>query len=263
VIAALLIGREGSVGFPGKNTHPVLGRPLMLYPMLAAMHARSIGRCFLSTDSAAYKQFARGYGWQVIDRPPHLASQEALGEDAFRHGYEVIRDDCAARGESLELLALLFCNAPTVTAELIDRGVDILRARPDLDSAVSVSVYNMWSPIRARRETADGTLEPFVPLETLDLADAINCDRDSQGDVCFADMGVSVVRPRCMEDMEHGLLPQKWMGRRIAPIRQWGGLDVDYDWQIPLAELWLRRHGFDETTTPYGAVPLTAGREVP
>ena len=61
----------------------------------------------------------------------------------------------------------------------------------------------------------------------------LNCDRDSQGDVVFADMGLSVVRPRCFDAMEDGLLPQRWMGRRIAPIESWGGCDVDYEWQPP------------------------------
>lgn len=251
VIAALLIGREGSVGFPGKNTQPVLGRPLMLYPMLAAIHSRHVARCYLSTDSARYKEIGREHNWEIIDRPPHLATKEALGEDAFRHGYETIRDTCLRRGELLDQIVLLFCNAPTVTSALIDQGVELLAARPDLDSAVSVSTYNMWSPIRARRETPDGLLEPFVPHEALGLGVVINCDRDSQGDVCYADMGVSVVRPRCFENMEEGLLPQKWMGQRIAPLKQWGGCDVDYDWQLPQVEFWLRRHGFDETSTPY------------
>ena len=27
-------------------------------------------------------------------------------------------------------------------------------------------------------------------------------------------------------------------------IESWGGADVDYDWQIPVAEFWLRAHGF-------------------
>jgi hypothetical protein len=251
VIAALLLGREGSVGFPGKNTYPVLGRPLMLYPMLAAMHSARVERCYLSTDSETYKTFALQHGWEIIDRPAYLATKEALGEDAFRHGYETIRDACHARGETLEQLVLLFCNAPTVTPDLIDQGVDLLRARPDVDSAVSVSTYNMWSPIRARRQTAGGLLEPFVPFEALGIDTTVNCDRDSQGDVHYADMGLSVVRPRCFERMDEGLLPQKWMGRRIAPLKQWGGCDVDYEWQIPQVEFWLRRHGFDEASTPY------------
>ena len=254
MIAALLIGREGSVGFPGKNTHPVLGRPLMLYPMLAAMHSKHVGRRYISTDSESYKAIGRRHGWEIIDRPPHLATREALGEDAFHHGYETIRDICAGRHETLEQIVLLFCNAPTLTADLIDRGIELLRARPDVDSAVSASVYNMWSPTRARRETTEGLLAPFVPPEVLGLGEGMSCDRDSQGDVWYADMSVSVVRPRCLERMNEGLLPQKWMGRRIAPIKQWGGCDIDYEWQLPQAEFWLRRHGFNEVSTPYDRI---------
>ena len=92
----------------------------------------------------------------------------------------------------------------------------------------------------------DGTLQPFVPFETFGDPKTLNCDRDSQGNVYYADMGVSIVRPRCLEHMEEGLLPQKWMGRHISPIPSWGGCDVDYEWQIPLVEYWLRKHGVVE-----------------
>ncbi len=57
-------------------------------------------------------------------------------------------------------------------------------------------------------------------------------------------MGLSVVRPRCFDAMEEGLLPQSWMGQRIAPIESWGGCDVDYEWQMPGVEFWLTRQGF-------------------
>jgi hypothetical protein len=45
------------------------------------------------------------------------------------------------------------------------------------------------------------------------------------------------------------MLPQKWMGQNIYPIKQWGGLDVDYEWQMPQVEFWLKAHGF---TAPDG-----------
>jgi CMP-N-acetylneuraminic acid synthetase len=246
VIAALLLGRGGSSGLPGKNTRLVLGRPMMAYPLLAAQESATVQRVYVSTDGEEIARIGREHGAEHIERPPELASPEALGEDAFRHGYEVIRDRLRAEGDELELLVLLFANAPTVSGELIDRGVATLRDDPSFDSAVTVSRYNMWSPLRARRLTDDGTLQPFVPFETFGDPATLNCDRDSQGDVLFADMGLSIVRPRCLERMEEGLLPQKWMGRRIAPIESWGGCDVDYEWQIPGVEYWLRRHGYGE-----------------
>jgi hypothetical protein len=243
MIVAILIGREGSTGFPGKNAAKVLGRPLIAYPILAAQNAPSVERIYLSTDSPTLKAIARDHGVRIIDRPPHLCTNQALGEDAFAHAGEVIRDELAKEGKRIELCVLLMANAPTITAATIEEGVAALRAHPDYDSAVTVSRYNMWSPLRARRVGDDGLLHPFVPFETFGDPKTLNCDRDSQGDVWFADMGVSIVRPRNLEHMEDGLLPQKWMGQKIYPLKQWGGFDLDYEWQMPLAEHWLKAHG--------------------
>jgi hypothetical protein len=140
-------------------------------------------------------------------------------------------------------MVLLFANAATITGGLIDQGIEVLRTDSSFDSAVTTSVYNMWSPLRARRLDADGSLKPFVPFEVFGDPATLNCDRDSQGDVYYADMSVSVVRPACLENLDDGLLPQKWMGQRIAPIPSWGGADVDYEWQIPMVEFWLQKNG--------------------
>lgn len=243
MIAALLIGREGSVGFPKKNVTPVLGRPMMAYPLIAAAGSKYVDEVYCSTDSPLIAKIAAEQGATIIERPPELATKEALGEDAFAHGFRYIRDEL---GRDVELMVLLFCNAPTITAELIDEGIEALRAHPEIDSAVSVSKYNMWSPLRARREDENGLLQPFVPFEVFGDPATLNCDRDSQGDVWFADMSVSIVRPYCLERLDEGCLPQKWMGQKIYPLKQWGGLDVDYEWQMPQARFWLEAHGFSE-----------------
>ena len=245
MIAAILIGREGSTGFPGKNVYPVLGRPLVAYPLLAAQAAPSIDRIYVSTDSDAIKQIGREFGAEIIDRPDYLCTKEALGEDAYVHAYELIQTECEERGEELELLVLLMANAPTISVEQLEEGIQVLREQPETDSAVTVSCYNMWSPLRARKVDDSGHLQPFVPFETFGDPKTLNCDRDSQGDVLFADMGVSIVRPRNLDNMEDGLLPQKWMGQNIWPIRNYGGLDVDYDYQMPQAEFWLKKNGVE------------------
>lgn len=250
MIAALLLGRAGSIGFPGKNLFPVLGRPLMEYPLLAAKNARLVDEVYVSTDSARIKEIGRKNGAFIIDRPAYLCTVKALGEEAYVHGYQFLKNEL---NRKVELMVLLFCNAATVTAEMIDRGITVLREDRSLDSAVTVSCYNMWSPLRARRIDERGTLKPFVPFETFGDPASLNCDRDSQGDVWFADMGVSIVRPHCLENLSSGLLPQKWMGRRIFPLKQWGGCDIDYEWQVPAVEYWLKKHGFSETETPYKA----------
>lgn len=250
-VCALIKGRAGSVGFPGKNTHPIFNRPLMRYPMMAAENAKLVTHRFFSTEAESYKQIGRQNGWRIIDRPAELASNTALSTDVFLHAYDVMRSELAKENTQIEFLVLLMCNAPMILAEMIDRGIVMLREQPEADSAVTVSKYNMWSPLRARRENQQGFLDPFVPFEHFGDPRTMSCDRDSQGDVWFADMGVSIVRPHCIEKMHEGLLPQKWMGKNILPLKQTGGFDIDYATDIPLVEQWLAARGFDEHSTPY------------
>jgi hypothetical protein len=243
MIVAILMGREGSSGFPGKNVYPVLGKPLVEYPLIAAFQSNAIDEIFITTDSPRLMEIGKEYHAHIIERPPELCTSEALGEDVFVHAYNHIIHQLT---EKPEIIVLLMANAPTVTAGLVDQGVAILKENLEVDSAVSVSRYNMWSPLRARKIGDDGLLHPFVPFEVFGDPKTLNCDRDSQGDAWFADMGVSVIRARNLENLEDGLLPQKWMGKKIYPLKQWGGCDVDYEWQIPQVEFWLRSHGFHE-----------------
>lgn len=239
MIISLIIGRKGSKGFPGKNTCRINGLMLAEYPMKAAAGCQMVDKNYISTDDEELMATAVKYGIEVIRRPPELCSDSALGEDAYLHGYNKAKE--LNKGKDIDLIVLLMCNAPTITSSVISEGITALKNNPDYDSAVTVSRYNMWSPLRARKIGSDGLLHPFVDHEAVGDTNIMNCDRDSQGDVWFADMGVSIIRPRCLENIADGLLPQKWMGKKIYPLKQWGGLDVDYEWQIPQIEYWLKK----------------------
>jgi CMP-N-acetylneuraminic acid synthetase len=239
MIPAIILGRKNSKGFPGKNTYPVLGKPMCYYPMKAALESTSVTEVFLSTDDEKLMEIAKSMGVNVIVRPPHLAEDRALGEDAYQHAYyEIVR----STGRTPDIAVLLFCNAPTVTSKTIDQGVSMLLSDPEADSAVTTSKYNMWSPLRARRLNENGYMDPFVSFEYFGDPNVLNCDRDSQGDVLYADMGCSVVKCQNLINLSDGLLPQKWMGKKILPILQEAGCDVDFEWQIPMVEWWLQKY---------------------
>ena len=240
MIVAILIGREGSSGYPGKNVTPLLGKPMVAWPLEAARNVNEIGRTYVSTDSPRIMEIAREYGARIIDRPAHLCTKQALGEHAYQHAHQVISEELKSEGIVPELYVLLMANAPTVSPDQLREGIEALRRDPSLDSAVTVSCYNMWSPLRSRKIDAEGLLQPFVPFETFGDPKTLNCDRDSQGDSWFADMSFSMIRPRNLDHLEEGMLPQKWMGQRIYPIKNVGGLDVDYRYQMPQAEWWLK-----------------------
>jgi CMP-N-acetylneuraminic acid synthetase len=63
MVPVLLIRRAGSRGLPGQNTMPTLGRPLMVYPILAANNSRHVGPNFLSTDGESVKDVGASTDW--------------------------------------------------------------------------------------------------------------------------------------------------------------------------------------------------------
>ena len=174
------------------------------YPLIAAKKSKFIDKIFVSTDCPKIKKISKKYKVEFIDRPKKLANSKALGEDVFKYSYGQIKKKYKKK---IEILVLLMANAPAVNKKMIDKGISILLKN-----------------------------KKFGNPKTL------NCDRDSQGNVYFADMSVSVVRSYCIDKMKEGLLPQKWMGKKIAPIKSWGGGDIDYAFQIPQIEYWLKNN---------------------
>ena len=236
MITAIMIGRKGSRGFPGKNTYKVLGRPLCEYPLIAAKRSKFIDKIYVATDCDKIKKISSKYNVEFINRPKKLNTNKALGDHVFEYSYEQVKKKI----KKIELVVLLFANAPTINFKLIDQGITLLKKNKYFDSAVSTSVYNMWSPLRARKLASDGSLKPFVNFEYFGNPKTLNCDRDSQGNVYFADMSLSVVRPKCLENLKNGLLPQRWMGKKIAPIYSEAGFDLDFEWQLPQLEYWIK-----------------------
>ena len=243
MILAIMIGRSGSKGFKNKNIKKILGKHLCEYPLIAAKKSKFVKEIYVSTNCNVIKKISKKHKVKIIDRPKKLTTDKILGEKVFQHAYYEAKKNLNLETKQIEAVVLLFANAATLTSQMIDKGINILRANKNFDSAVSTSIYNMWSPLRARKlDKKSGCLKPFVPFETFGNIKNLNCDRGSQGDVYYADMSVSVVRPYCLEKMKNNLLPQKWMGKKIAPIFSVGGFDLDYDWQMPSLKHWLKKY---------------------
>jgi D-3-phosphoglycerate dehydrogenase len=252
VIAALILGRGETTPFPGRNVFPVLGRPLMAYPILAARAASSVDRVFFSTDNAAMGDVARRLNCVVLDRPADASSPTASIGDALRRSYD---DVVKTLGEPPELLVVLLANAPTVTREMIDEGVESLRRSPAHAAAMSVSVNKAYHPRLALELTNEGDLASFAAGRDL-----------SSEKVLFANALLHVIRPSVMSHpaafatSSSGLLNVTAL--RVLPVVHEGYGDIDYAWQVPAVEEWLRRRGFDDARTPYDGPGPSEGARV-
>ena len=242
---ALIIGKKTSTGVPGKNVREIVGRPAAEYAFIAAKYA-GVDRIYVSTDSDEIAAIGKPYGAIHINRPPELATPDALTEDALLHAYEFIKNDLEA--EPIDTVSLLFCNNPAINVGLLKEAIQFTSSTNEYDSCFSVAKYDMFSPARARRLTSDGEMKPFVDLKHIYNVSSI---RSSQGSVYFCDLSIQVMKPVCFEDMENGQLPFKWQGKRSKAIETDFGFDIDTDWQYVVIEYWLRKHGFTETVIPW------------
>ncbi len=241
----LLIGKGKSMGVPGKNVRPILGRPMCEYGFMAAK-AANLDHIFVSTDSEEIAAIGKKYNAIHINRPASLAMPDSLTEDALKHAAEKIN---IFLGGSPSIVCLLFANNPAIDLELINEGIQSLESDLSLDSAFSVCRYDMFSPIRARKISEDGLIKPFQNLKN--FGKSVSSIRDSSGGVYFCDLSVQVMRWRCFINMDEGMQPFQWMGKKSKALLNDFGFDVDSEWQFKVLEFWLKQRGFDYDKTPY------------
>lgn len=245
MVIALIAGQQEDKKFLGRNTFPLLGRPMMVYPILAAQHAREVDRIFLTTDSPSIERVAAGLGVTTLPRSPEVSGPSVrLTEVVVEAAAQAVQ----VLGETPEAIVLLLCNAPTVTGGLIDHGVEILRKNPSLDAVMSVSLHNEFHPSYALRMGEGGLLRPYT------------ADREAlkkKDESYFPDALLWVFRPRVLAAASRAQGLSEWImdceRHRVFPLVHEGYGDVDYAWQVPAIEEWLRRHGFTQRATPYGS----------
>ena len=83
-------------------------------------------------------------------------------------------------------------------------------------------------------------------MNNLDQFEKISSIRDEQEKCYYADFSIQVLRSRCIDNIEDGMLPIKWMGVRSYGLITDGYFDIDAEWQLPVIENWLIQKRFDD-----------------
>lgn len=234
---ALIMGRGGSKSIPGKNVMPVLGRPLVIYPLLAALHARRIDQVVVTSDCPGIQRVATELKVRFIRRPDDISHDTAQMVDGILHALQEI-------GGTVEHLVTLHANCATHAAGLIDRCIARLEADPSADSCVSGVIDRSVHPYRTRKLTADGWLEPWneVPANT-------SSNRQALDPCVILDGAARAMRVNsCIP--ANGSAPFPYLGRKILLEENPGGRDVHDEDDILLTERYLLRQGWTDTTLP-------------
>ena len=151
---ALILGRSGSKGVPGKNTAMLGGRQCVSWTMDHARSSRRVTRVALSTDDASMQQLGVERGIDVVARPAALADDDSRVDDAARHAIETL---CWDR----DPVVILYANVPIRPPGLIDAALDVLE-RTGCDSVQSFTPVGKHHPYWVSTiESGSGRVRPW------------------------------------------------------------------------------------------------------
>lgn len=155
-IAALLTGR-GNNTLKDKNVLPVLGKPLLYYPAMAAKTCNLITDFYVSSDDEKILKAASDCGYKKIVRPVELAAPTSQHVDAIRHALGVMKQD----GVEPDILVVLLANSGIVKTEWIEESITQLLKDEALSASVPVLLEMDNHPYRSKRLREDGCLDTW------------------------------------------------------------------------------------------------------
>lgn len=234
-IAALLTGR-GNNTLKDKNVLPVLGKPLLYYPAMAARSCRLITDFYVSSDDAKILDAAVACGYKAIKRPAALASPTAQHIDAISHALGVMKAD----GCQPDILVVLLANSGIVKTEWIEVSIKNLLDDKSLSASVPVLLEMDHHPFRSKRLRADGCLDTWFDFKGRKVS-TNRQDLPENYVLCHNFWTLNL--KNSLYSGEEGQQPWTFMGDKIKPIVVDESFDVHDEEDIARTEKWLLREG--------------------
>ena len=133
-ILAIIPARGGSRGIPKKNIVPLLGKPLIVWSIEAALGSKHIDRVVVSSDDKQILETAKTYGSEVVVRPKKISGDNSPYELLIQH---VLKELKKKNGYFPDLLVYLQPTSPLRTADDIDKALELFFVKK-ADAVISV-----------------------------------------------------------------------------------------------------------------------------
>lgn len=234
-IAALLTGR-GNNTLKDKNVLPVLGKPLLYYPAMAAKTCNLITDFYVSSDDEKILKAASDCGYKKIVRPVELAAPTSQHVDAIRHALGVMKQD----GVEPDILVVLLANSGIVKTEWIEESITQLLKDEVLSASVPVLLEMDNHPYRSKRLREDGCLDTWFDFRGKNIS--TNRQDLPMNFVLCHNFWTLNLRNSLYSSTE-GQQPWTFMGNNIKPIVVKESFDVHDEDDIIRTEKWLLEEG--------------------
>ena len=159
-VLAIVPARAGSKGLPDKNIRQLGGKPLLAWPIEAALASQYVDRTIISTDSSKYADIALAYGADVpFLRPSEHATDTAPSMGFILHALETLADE----GDVYDYLVLLEPTSPLTEATDIDDALQTLVQKSDVaTAAIGISPMETQHPAFAVLRDEGGLISPML-----------------------------------------------------------------------------------------------------
>ena len=129
--------RGGSKRIPRKNIKEFCGKPMIGYPIEAALQSGCFDKVIVSTDDTEIAAMARRYGAEVpFIRPAELSNDYTGTIPVIRHAVEWL----IQQRVDPQLVCCLYATAPFVTPKYLQQGLQKI-IEQDADYAFTVTSY--------------------------------------------------------------------------------------------------------------------------
>jgi CMP-N-acetylneuraminic acid synthetase len=226
-ITCVIGARGGSKGVIGKNSRPLLDKPLIAWSIEQALCCPEVKRVVVSTDDVDIQRIAMEYGAEVpFTRPAYLASDTAGKWDVWQHALM----ECESKyREPLDIFIDLDCTSPLRDVEDISRAID-LYLKSNVDTVFSVCkarknpYFNMVEVINGSLEISKKTNAPIV--------------RRQDAPVVFEHAAsIYILNPNFLKSGT-GLLSGRAIGYEMDPIKC---VDIDSEFDFEFVEYLLNK----------------------
>lgn len=234
-IAALLTGR-GNNTLKDKNVLPVLGKPLLYYPAMAARSCELITDFYVSSDDEKILNAAAECGYKKILRPAELALPTAQHVDAIVHALKLMKED----GVEPDILVVLLANSGIVKKEWIQESIDNLISNPELSASVPVLLEQDHHPYRCKCLREDGCLGTWFDFKGRDIS-TNRQDLPMNFVLCHSFWTLNL-KNSLYSDVA-GQQPWTFMGNNIKPIVVKESFDVHDEEDLKRTEKWILQEG--------------------
>ena len=234
-IVALLTGR-GNNTLKDKNVLPVLGKPLLYYPAMAAKTCSLITDFYVSSDDEKILNAAADCGYKKTVRPAELALPTSQHVDAITHALSVMKED----GVEPDILVVLLANSGIVKTEWIEESIQYILKDAKVSAAVPVLLEMDNHPYRSKRLREDGCLDTWFDFKGQHIS-TNRQDLPMNFVLCHNFWTLNLSESLYSE--EPGQVPWTFMGNNIKPIVVKESFDVHDEDDIRRTEKWLLEEG--------------------